>query len=186
MGGDGLVLFLTYGILDISALVGDGKLDQYLLYPIHPLVTIAAGKVRPLSLGTIVTIGFMLSWCGCTAAVQLLRFVLMVLLGALIYASFLVIIQSLSFFIGPSKRFANAIMFGVINLLYIPPTVCTGGLLLLTKTVMPIFFIAVLPMQLGKHFSWTGFGQLCAVTVGMMSGAVWLFNQGLRKYESGG
>lgn len=183
-GAIDLVLTFAYGILDLAAFIENGSLDQYLIYPIHPLLLISLNKFRPFTLGTCVTVTYLLmvadaSWGQC------LRYPLMLLLGAAMYLSFLIIIQSAAFFIGRTKRLSNQLMFLVINLLYIPPTVYDGSFRIVAKTVIPVFFVAILPAQLVKQFCWSGFGLLVAVVAGTSCCAVWFFNRGLRKYESG-
>lgn len=184
-GAIDMVFCVASGVIDFSRHINAGSLDQYLLYPIHPLIMLLMGKVRITSLGTMAAVFLFLHWSGLMSVSTLLLFGLAIILGAIIFISFMVIIQTVCFFVPVGAGLARQIMICLFNFMYVPPTVYRGALLLLTKTLFPSFFIAFLPAQLVMNFSWTDCGLLCGVAAGSALFAVWFFNRGLRKYESG-
>lgn len=179
------VFLIAYGLLDIAKVATDGRLDTYLLYPIHPLCMILSSKVRISSVGTWFAVLIFLKWAGITTVSKMVLYGVVTLLAAIIFTAFIIIVQGLFFYVKMGAGFPRQMMLCLYTVALAPP-VHRGWLLIITKTVIPSFFIAVLPVKIVKCFSWTDLGILLIVAAGMMSGAVWLFNQGLRKYESGG
>jgi len=56
---------------------------------------------------------------------------------------------------------------------------------IITLTILPAFFMAILPTQLIAKFSWPLAGVFLGFTALITTFAVWFFNHGLRRYESG-
>lgn len=178
------VFLMAYGLFDIVRVATDGRLDAYLLYPIHPLCMILTSKIRVSSVGTWFAVLIFLKWAGITTASKIALYSVVTLLAAVIFVAFTIIIQGLSFYVRIGAGFPRQMMLCLYTVSLAPP-VHRGLLLIITKTIIPSFFIAVLPVQIVKCFSWTDLGLLAVVAVGMMSGAIWLFNRGLQRYESG-
>lgn len=178
------VFIIAYGVIDVSKTLMHGKLDTYLLYPIHPLFAILTSKIRVTSLGTWCVVFVLLNWSGIMTVGKLALYGVVTLLAAMVFASFMVIVQSLFFFMRMGEGFPRQMQLCFYSLSLAPP-VHRGLLLLVSKTVIPTFFIAALPARIVQSFSWSDFGLLCAAAFGLSTFAVWFFNRGLRKYESG-
>lgn len=181
---DGSSLFF-YGIQDLSVMINSGKLDNFLNYPLHPLVLIAMTKCRPSSLGSIPVCFLFLFVAGDVTLLTLVMYIVYSLLGMIVWMNLLIIAQVGAFWTGGFDRLIKQIMFTMINSIYIPYTVFSPVARLLTKTVLPSFFIATLPAQLLGRFELEGFLLLVAFAIGSTVLSLTLFNAGLKRYESG-
>jgi Protein of unknown function (DUF990). len=73
----------------------------------------------------------------------------------------------------------------MVSFMFYPQSVFTGVLKILTMTVLPAFFMITLPISLIIEFNWIYFAIfVLSVIVGTVF-ALWVFNKGLARYESG-
>lgn len=102
------------------------------------------------------------------------------------FVGFMIMIHSLSFYVGNIGEFSRAAFEGVLGPSNYPPQIFEGTFLkFLFMTILPVYFVGFLPYELLLHFNWTGFLVLITASTGFFSLGVFSFYQGLKKYESG-
>jgi len=66
-----------------------------------------------------------------------------------------------------------------------PPALFGSGLRLVLFTLLPAGLVSYLPVELLLHPSWGALGAALGGSLAYAAFAVWLFEQGLRRYASG-
>ena len=181
----GLVALLFGNAFTLSDIINNGRLDYYLSLPRPVLLHAIASRTIASGMGDF-SYGFLsyalsgqFSWDG------LLRFVLAMLLAATVFVSFLILVQSLAFWMGVisnlSALFVNAmITFGIY-----PITMFDSYAKLILFTLIPAAFMGAVPAAFIRSFSWQTLAELLAGAVVFLFLAVTIFRLGLRRYESG-
>jgi ABC-2 type transport system permease protein len=181
----GLVALLFGNAFTLSDIINNGRLDYYLSLPRPVLLHAVASRTIASGMGDF-SYGFLsyalsgqFSWDG------LLRFVLAMLLAATVFVSFLILVQSLAFWMGVisnlSALFVNAmITFGIY-----PITMFDSYAKLILFTLIPAAFMGAVPAAFIRSFTWQTLAELLAGAVVFLFLAVTIFRLGLRRYESG-
>ena len=181
----GLVSLLFGNAFNLGDIITKGRLDYYLSFPRPVLLHAIASRTVASGMGdfTYGILSFLVSgvftWDG------LLRFVLAVLLAATVFASFLMIIQSLAFWIGTTSYISGIAINAMITFAIYPITLFDTGARLILFTLMPAALMGAVPASFVRSFGWDTLGQLALGTVLFLAIANGLFHIGLRRYESG-
>ena len=112
-------------------------------------------------------------------------FVAVVLVSSLVMASFMVLVQSLAFFVGRFEEAADQLFHALIGFALYPQNIYHGALKIVIMTIIPAFFATTIPVELVRSFDWRWFGGLMAFALGITALALFVFNRGLKRYESG-
>jgi ABC-2 type transport system permease protein len=115
----------------------------------------------------------------------LLRFILATLLAATVFASFMIVVQSLAFWMGVINNFTNLIVNAMITFGIYPITLFDNYAKLILFTVIPAAFVGAVPAEFIRSFTWQSLAEMLAGAVVFLFLAVNLFRLGLRRYESG-
>lgn len=91
----------------------------------------------------------------------------------------------MSFYFGNVEYAANKIMRTMFDLIYFPQSIFTGIIKIISMSIIPAFFIGMLPVQLIKEFNIYSFLLLITFVIIQTIIAFMLFNKGLKYYESG-
>ncbi|MBV6396179.1 MAG: hypothetical protein HFACDABA_01772 [Anaerolineales bacterium] len=181
----GLVSLLFGNAFNLSDIIMKGRLDYYLSLPRPVLLHAVASRMIGSGMGDF-TYGFisyalsgLFSWDG------LARFLLATLLAAVVFASFLIIIQSLAFWLGMLTNFTNVMINAILTFGIYPATLFDTTAKFVLFTIIPAAFMGSLPADLIRTFSWTTLGQLFLGAFVFLCLATSLFRLGLRRYESG-
>jgi len=183
--GTTLMFLLGGGIVSLSELISTGGLDYYLTLPGHPLWNISLSYFYLPDVATLATaiaawvwaLGFSLGSFG--------FFIFLSLCSAIIFFNFYLILGSLSFYFGNADYFVDLMSSAFHNIAFFPQTVFPRWMKLITTFIIPVFFMATLPISLARHFEWHSFCMLLGGVVGSTLISLTLFNRGLRHYESG-
>jgi ABC-2 type transport system permease protein len=106
-------------------------------------------------------------------------------LGAVVLVSFIVIANSLSFFLGQSETLSQQIFFGLVTFSHYPPNLFQGAVKAALYSIIPAAFLGYIPLELIVKFRWELFGLLALVAMLFAALATTIFYTGLRRYESG-
>jgi ABC-2 type transport system permease protein len=169
----------------LAALIMNGGLDAYLGMPRNVLLHVCITASDPSSWGDIV---FAVGAFVLLLHPDLLHFALFLLLsmmGALIFVAFLVIFGSLAFFLGNTEGLSQQMLGALTTFSTYPMNIFNGVVRILLFTIVPAGFISFVPLQLLQHFSWPLFGAMIGFTALFVGLAVTMFQLGLRRYESG-
>lgn len=173
------------GITDLAQLINAGGLDYFITFPKPVLWHLAVSKSDVVSLGTIaLSLGFF--FCsGPLFFTRILLFFLAAIFCMVVLFNFLVITQSLAFFISGFDRGASTIRYQLAIVSPYPFAIFPAPFKYLLMTVIPSFFIVTLPAQLVDHFTFTTLAILVAASIASSVMAYNVFRIGLKRYESG-
>jgi ABC-2 type transport system permease protein len=185
-------MYITFGItmlfgnaFNLADIITKGRLDYYLSLPrpvlLHTLAsrTIASG-VGDFTYGYVsFAISGVFSWMG------LLRFTLAILLAAIVFASFMVIIQSLSFWMGNASNLSGMAVNAMITFAIYPITLFDSSAKVILFTLIPAALMGAVPAAFASTFTWPLLAELLIGATLFLFAAFGIFSLGLRHYESG-
>jgi ABC-2 type transport system permease protein len=102
-----------------------------------------------------------------------------------VFAAFILIIQSLAFWIGTTSYLSGIALNAMITFAIYPITLFETGARLILFTVIPAALMGAVPASFVRSFGWGTLAQLSVGAVVFLTLAVAIFYTGLRRYESG-
>ena len=173
------------GVAELSKYIVTGQLDVYLTGPKNVLWSVAVSKSDISALGDGL-FGFILLFFayGC-APLKIIWFLCVTLLAAVLHFDLMLMIQSSAFWLGDIEDAAKRVTHMLMSFMMYPQSIFKGLLKFIMMTVLPAFFMITVPVQLIMEFSWSYVVIfVVSVLIATMS-ALWIFNKGLARYESG-
>jgi ABC-2 type transport system permease protein len=184
-GAFGLVSIFFGNAFNLGEIITKGRLDYYLSFPRPVLLHTLASRTIASGFGDFIY-GFLsfavsgrFSWDGLT------RFVLAILLAAVVFAAFLIIVQSLAFWMGTASLLTNAAVNAMLTFALYPITLFDNTAKFMLFTIIPAALMGAVPAEFVGAFSWSSLLQLLIGASALLAVALWLFHTGLRRYESG-
>ncbi|HEY2980378.1 MAG TPA: ABC-2 family transporter protein [Anaerolineales bacterium] len=181
----GLVGLLFGNAFWLSDIITKGRLDYYLSMPRPVLLHTVASRTISSAMGDF-TYGFIsyalsgqFTWDG------LARFVLGTLLAATVFGAFLILVQSLSFWLGIMTNLTNLIVNAMITFGIYPTTLFDSTAKVILFTLIPAAFMGAVPAEFIKSFTWATLGTMLVGAGVFLALAVSVFRLGLKRYESG-
>ena len=183
--GFGLGAFLFGNTFMLSEIISKGQLDYYLALPRPVLLHTIASRSLSSGLGD-----FLYGLLSFAVARQLgvgtiARFILGTLLSMIIFLSFMIAVNSLAFWLGNTQMLGNQVFNALVTFSIYPINLFEGGARFLLYTLIPAAFIGAVPAGFVSNFSWQDFWLLLGVASLLLFLAIFVFNRGLRHYESG-
>src|SRR5512147_1764602 len=179
----GLVSMLFGNAFNLSDIISKGRLDYYLSMPRPVLLHAVASRMIASGMGDF-TYGFVsyglsgyFTWDG------LLRFVLATLLAATVFAAFLILIQSLAFWLGVMSNLSAVALNAMLTFGIYPITLFDNYAKLILFTLIPAAFMGAVPAEFIRAFTWQTLAELLAGAVVFLLIAVTVFRLGLKRYE---
>lgn len=181
----GLVSLFLGNAFNLGEIITKGRLDYYLSLPRPVLLHAVASRSVASGMGDL-TYG-LLSYLASGVATWdgLLRFLVAVLLAAVVFAAFMIIIQSLAFWIGTTSYLTGIAMNAMVTFAIYPITLFDPGSRLILFTLVPAALMGAVPASFVHSFGWGTLGQLALGGAVFLTLSVLLFYTGLRRYESG-
>lgn len=180
--GFGLGVAVCGGVLELAKTIADGELDAYLTQPKSVLLRAVASRSQASGWGDLIS-GVVLLYLSGYGNVPAM--VLAVLLGAVGFVASCAVLSSAAFWAGRLDGVIRPAIDFVITFTCYPPTLFGFWLKVILFTVLPAGIIAYLPVELirdpGLHTLLPAVAAVAAYVVF----ALWVFNRGLRRYESG-
>jgi len=181
----GLAGILFGNAFNLGEIIVNGRLDYYLSLPRPTLLHVLASRAVPSGFGD-----FLYGFVSYLASGQfsidgLGRFVLAVILATVIFITFLVIVQSLAFWLGTGGTFTGIAINAMVTFALYPITLFNNTAKLVLFILVPAAFMGAVPAGFVRSFSWSTLGLMSLAAAGFLSLAVLLFRLGLRRYESG-
>lgn len=181
----GLVSLFFGNSFMLGDIINNGRLDYYLSLPRPVLLHAVSSRMISSGMGDF-TYGFLsyavsgqFSWDG------LPRFVLAVLLAAVVFASFLILVNSVAFWAGIVSSFSSMMVNAIITFGIYPITLFDNYAKLILFTVVPAALMGAIPAEFITQFSWQSLAGLLFGATVFLGLAVTVFRLGLRRYESG-
>lgn len=181
----GIVALFFGNAFNLGDIITKGRLDYYLSLPRPVLLHAVASRSVASGMGDM-TYGI-LSYLVSGAATWdgLLRFILGVIMAAAVFASFLMIIQSLAFWIGATSYLSSIAANAMTTFAIYPSTLFDPSARLLLFTVIPAALMGAVPASFVRGFGWDTLVELTLGALVFLSLSIALFYAGLRRYESG-
>ena len=181
----GLVSILFGNAFNLSDIISKGRLDYYLSFPRPVLLHAVASRMIASGVGDF-SYGFVsyglsgfFTWDG------LLRFILGSLLAAVVFAAFLILIQSLAFWLGIMSNLSALALNAMLTFGIYPITLFDNYAKLILFTLIPAALVGALPAEFIRAFTWQTLAQLLVGAIVFLLIAIAVFRLGLRRYESG-
>lgn len=170
---------------NLSEIIAGGRLDYYLSLPRPTLLHVLASRLVPSGFGDFLY-GFIsyiasgqFSWDG------LGRFTLGILLATVVFIAFLVIVQSLTFWMDSGGMFTQLAINAIITFAIYPITLFNQGARLILFLLVPAAFMGAVPAGFTRSFSWSTLGLMTMAATGFLIFSIIIFHIGLRHYGSG-
>ncbi len=184
-GGFGLGVFLFGNILQLSDVISGGRLDYYLSLPRPVLLHVLASRSTASGLGDAIYGFLCFAFAGLFTPDAVVRFIGGVMVAMTIFLSFLILVQSLTFWAGNTAMLTQQATNAILTFSLYPITLFDGSAKFLLFTILPAAFVGAVPAEFVRAFSWSTLGQLLAAALIFLSLAILVFQRGLRRYESG-
>ena len=181
----GLATFLFGNITSISDIISGGRLDYYLSLPRPVLLHMISSRSIASGFGDFIygIISFIIA--GQYTIDAILRFIIGTTLAIIVIVSFMIIVHSLTFWIGNARLLAQQALNAMITFSLYPITLFDGTAKLILFTIIPAAFIGAVPVEFLRSFSWWILGELFLVAILLLSLSIIIFQKGLNRYESG-
>ena len=184
--GFGLATYLFGNAMNLAEIISQGQLDYYLSFPQPVLLHVIASRSIASGFGdfTYGVISFFMA--GYFSLEAFGRFVLGVLLSAVVCLSFFILVQSLTFWIGNAQMLSAAqAVNALVSFASYPITLFDGTAKLLLFTLIPAAFMGGVPAEYVRSASWESLFLLITGAGIFLGLASFAFHRGLRRYESG-
>lgn len=181
----GLTAFFFGNAFQLSNIITGGRLDYYLSLPRPVLLHTLASRCIANGLGdmTYGLLSFLISgyftWAG------LGFFLVGVLLASTVFLAFLIIVHSLTFWLGNAQALAGLLMNAVLTFALYPISLFDGPAKLILFSLIPAALVGSLPASLVRGLSWQNLLGLIFGALLILGLAILVFYRGLRRYESG-
>lgn len=170
---------------NLAALIMNGGLDAYLGMPRYALLHVCISATTPSAWGDVLfAVGAYMLFLH-PGPLNLLLFLLLGVLVALIFAAFLVIFGALAFFLGNTEGLTQQMVGALVTFATYPMGIFSGVVRVMLFTIIPAGFISFVPLQLLHRFTWPMSGAMLGFTLLIVLGAAGFFHLGLKRYESG-
>jgi ABC-2 type transport system permease protein len=153
--------------------------------PVDPLAYLLVRRIDTALLGDLVFGPALFLIFGEPTWERTTIYVLVSLCGAAVLISFLLMLGSLTFFMGGRGEQVELGFQAILILSAYPIDLFTGLTKVIMFTAVPAAFITGVPTRLVDDFSWSQAALLLTVTAASMLGARALFRAGLQRYRSG-
>lgn len=184
--GFGICFLLFGGVEYLSADIANSNIDHYICKPKHSLISILTSKSRLSAMGDIIY-GLVMGLFA--VGFNPLKYLMLILLGILTGIGFIaisVIIRSLAFYFGNITKAGDVyIMSLLLTLTIYPEKMFSGVIKLLMYTAVPAMYIAQIPVRIAKDFDLKLLLIELLVISFLTITAFFVYNKGLKKYESG-
>lgn len=180
-----IVMIFTRGAFDLSKTIARGELDYYLSFPINVLWHASVSKTDISAIGDLFFGLIIFFFSGGISFEKIVLFLVLVVISALIFFNFIIITQSIAFYVGNFEEAAEQMFHALLGFTLYPQTAFYGALKIIMLTIIPAFFIATLPVQLIQKFNLESFLILLGFCFFTAIIATIIVKCGLRRYESG-
>ena len=181
--------FFRDNMWELPNIITDGKLDSYLVSPVHPIFLATSRQVATKAIPRIVTQSGLLIWALVTYDFGLtvwssLGLIILVIAGLIIQAAFFLIINTLSFWFLRIDNI-NEAWFNLAQLGRYPLSVLPQTLSILALSAFPIAYQSYVPVGVGLGKLDVRFFLLAIIwAAGLCVIAYKMWDRGLKNYES--
>ena len=181
----GIGSFFFGNFVSLAEVIVQGRLDYYLSLPRPVLLHVLASKSIGSGMGDLIYgVGsFFLS--GYVTPDGFLRYLIGSFVGVCIFIGFLVIVQSLSFWLGNTVALSQFALSALLTFSLYPSVLFDATTKFVLLTLVPAALIGTIPAEFVREFSWQSLIELVLGAFTFLILSTFVFRQGLRRYESG-
>jgi ABC-2 type transport system permease protein len=184
IGSYGLMQICFGAIKHLSRVIVSGDLDPFMTQPKNLLLHFIASKSFSKGWGNLLTAGLLM--CGGHVGLSAVPIILLsILCGCLVFASVGIITHSFAFWLGSVESLSQKYCESLFLFALYPTNIYSGFLQLVMFTLLPAGIISYLPVELIRDFSWLKLFLLIGSSLSFFLLAFFIFNLGLKRYESG-
>jgi ABC-2 type transport system permease protein len=183
--GFGLAVALAGGLRELSRLVVEGGLDGYLTQPKPALVQALCSRTLASGWGDLVSGLGMVALSRQVSWLHVPYLLLAIALSATVFVAAGVIFHSAAFWLGPIDSLARMLWEFLITFSIYPEPIFGGGIRVLLYTLMPAAFCGFLPARLAHQPTLLNLASALGGAACVACAALFTFERGLRRYESG-
>ena len=170
---------------NLAYLIAQGRLDYYLVFPRRLLPHVICSRMGVSSLGDF-SFGLMaFLFAGRFQLGEILLFVTVLVLTALFFVAFGILVGSLAFFMGNAQYVSHQMLLSLLTFGLYPNTLFQGAARFMLFSLLPAGFIGAIPVEIIKNQSMGLLALLCVAVMMIWMLAILVFHVGLRRYESG-
>jgi ABC-2 type transport system permease protein len=181
----GIAAYFFGNFTTLSEIISLGRLDYYLSLPRPVLLHALASRSLGSGMGDLIYgVGsYFLS--GYVSFDGFLRFLVGVAVGVAVFLSFLTLVQSLTFWLGNTTAISQLALNALLTFSLYPRSLFDGAAKFILLTIIPASLIGSMPAEFVKSFSWPVLLELLGSAALLVVFSVWVFERGLKRYESG-
>lgn len=184
-GGFGIMAVLFGNYNRIANMAATGQLDIYLTQPKPILLHLLASRMSISAIGDVSFGVIIYAVYGDVSVAGIMKFILALLISAAIFLFFIVIVNSLAFFIGNAEGLSFQLYNGLIALSTYPTDIFHGLARLMLFTLIPAGFISYMPIGFFRDAGTLFLLQALGMAVFLSLFGTWFFYKGLKRYSSG-
>ena len=181
----GAAMYLFGNAQFVGDVISKGQLDYYLSLPRPVLLHLLASRSNMSGIGDALFGLVTFFFAGQVTLDAFARYLLGALCSGVIFVAFLVLVQSLAFWLGDVPALNIAATNAIITFAIYPSKLFEAGTRLLLFTLVPALLVGAVPAELVRGFDWGNAGMLVLGTLVFFLLAGGVFYRGLRRYESG-
>jgi ABC-2 type transport system permease protein len=186
----GIANVLAGSAMDLAGLIGDGELEYFIGLPVPTLLHALVTKVRVSAIGDLLFGLILLVLIYRADPFHLVLSVAICVPAAVVFTSMIVLVSSLSFFIGESRGITFQVMNLMVAFSTYPEAIFQGSMRWVLYLLIPAAFMSHLPAHVlrGDVFvfqNWLALSELILGAVCFAAAAGFVFQRGLRKYAAG-
>jgi ABC-2 type transport system permease protein len=181
----GVTMYLFGNSQFVGDVISKGQLDYYLSLPRPVLLHLLASRSSMSGVGDALFGVLVFFFAGQVTLDAFARYLVGALCSGVIFVAFLVLVQSLAFWMGDVPALNIAATNAIITFAIYPARLFEGGTRLLLFTLVPALLVGAVPAELVRGFTWGRAGLLVLGTAIFFLLAGLVFYRGLRRYESG-
>ncbi len=181
----GIGAFFFGNFITLADVIVQGRLDYYLSLPRPVLLHALASKSIGSGMGDILYGIGSFVFSGYLTPDGVLRFIVGVLAGVCIFIGFLVILQSLSFWLGNTAALSQFALSAILTFSLYPSALFDATTKFILLTILPAALIGTIPTEFVRAFSWQSLLQMASGALAFLLLSIFIFKLGLKRYESG-
>ena len=183
--GFGAAVYFFGNLNGVADIIMKGQLDYYLALPRPVLLHLLSSRSVPSGVGDMLYGLISFFFADQLTLDAFARFVLGALFSATIFIAFMVLVQSLVFWMGSVQLLSMQVFNALLTFSIYPTSLFDNSAKFILFTILPAALIGALPSDFVRSFTWPKLGLMLIAAVIFLSLAIAAFYRGLRRYESG-
>ncbi len=180
----GLMHALFGGFRNLPNIIINGKLDNFLLYPSNTLFLCGISLSDVSAWGDLIY-GYLIFFLFLPfRLISTILFTYFIIIAAIFFASVLIILSSLTFFIRNSEQIKETVFNAILSFSTYPEKFFIGPIKLILFTFIPVGLGIYIPVRVINQFDPILFVVSTITTFVFLLFSIFIFNKGIKRYES--